>query len=402
MIWQKPPLAHVQKPSSTNMTRSGRDQRREFRLAVVTSPFHDEAGKASLTRFIQTLEPLSKEIFAITGDLPCWDNERIHIMQLNTDLNTGTLLTRIFKFVLTEIRTSWHLVRISRSVEVIIFFTGTGPYLLSTLCAKSLGKRVILWATGQFSYSARQRYSRGVEIMAKIVERVRYAIADRIAVESQSVSHFLGLERYRQKTEIGPRYVPVTVLSFKDNLESRENSVGYIGRLVGGKGVMEFIDAMSLVIQERHGTKFLVGGGGTLSNEVQQKLESYGLCDEVTVTGWLSHEQVPDCLDRLKLLVLPSETEGLPSIIQEAMACGTPVLATPVGAVPDLISDGETGFILEDNSPQCIAQNVIRALDYANLAGVARNARALVEERYSYEAIVESYRKLLDGLNLRT
>ncbi len=383
------------------MTRSGRDKAREFRLAVVTAPFHDEAGKPSLARFIQTLGPLSKEIFVITGDLPCWDNERIHIIQLKTDLKPGTLLTRIFKFVLTEIITSWHLIRISRSVEIVIFFIGTGPYLLSTLCAKSLGKRVILWATGRFSKSARQKYSRGVEIMAKIIERIRYAIADRIAVESPGASHFLGLERYRQKIESGPRYVPVTVFSFKDSLESRKNSVGYVGRLVEGKGVIEFIDAMPLIMEETHGTRFLVCGGGTLLDGVQQKLASYGLSDRVTVTGWVSHEQVPDYLDQLKLLVLPSATEGLPSIIQEAMACGTPVLATPVGAVPDLISDGETGFILDDNSPQCIAQNVIRALDCANLAEVARNARNLVEERYNYAAIVESYRKLLDGVDLR-
>lgn len=384
------------------MTRSGRDKAEKFRLAVVTSPFHDESGKAVLTRFIQTLEPLSREVFVITGDLPYWDNERTHVIQLNTDLNTGTLLTRIFKFILTEIRTSWHLIRVSRSVEVVIFFTGTGPYLLSTLCSKLLGKRVILWATGLFSNSARQQYNRGVEITAKIIQRVRYAIADRVAVESPSVSRFLGLERYRQKTGVGPKYLPVTLFRFKDNLESRRYSVGYIGRLVEGKGVLQLIDAMPMITRQRHNTAFLVGGDGILLDEVQQKAALYGLSDTVTVTGWISHERVPHYLGQLKLLVLPSESEGLPGIIQEAMACGTPVLATPVGAVPDLITDGETGFILEDNSPQCIARNVIRALDYANLDEVAGNARALIEERYSYEAIVESYRKLLDGLNLRT
>ena len=72
----------------------------------------------------------------------------------------------------------------------------------------------------------------------------------------------------------------------------------------------------------------------------------------VTLVGWISHDELPSYLNMLKLLVVPSYTEGLPNIVIEAMSCGTPVLATPVGGVPDLIEDGITGFILEDNFPE--------------------------------------------------
>ena len=66
------------------------------------------------------------------------------------------------------------------------------------------------------------------------------------------------------------------------------------------------------------------------------------------------------------------------------MACGTPVLATSVGAIPDVIKDGETGFIMEDNSPECIAKNVRRALEHPELEKIVKNERELVEKGFVY------------------
>ena len=117
---------------------------------------------------------------------------------------------------------------------------------------------------------------------------------------------------------------------------------------------------------------------------------------KVKFVGWISHDELPRYLNELKLLVLPSYTEGLPNIMLEAMACGTPVLATLVGAIPDIIKDGETGFIMENNSPECIAQNIIRALNHPNLERIAQNARALVEREFTFEKAVERYEKIVN------
>ena len=80
------------------------------------------------------------------------------------------------------------------------------------------------------------------------------------------------------------------------------------------------------------------------------------------------------------------------------MACGTPVLATSVGAIPDLIKDGNIGFIMKDKSPECIARNVIRALEHPELEKIVKNARELVEKEFTYEAAVERYRTILKEL----
>ena len=65
------------------------------------------------------------------------------------------------------------------------------------------------------------------------------------------------------------------------------------------------------------------------------------------------------------------------------MGCGTPVLATPVGAVLDTIKDEKTGFIMDNNSPECIAKNVERALNYHDLEKIAKNARELVGKEFT-------------------
>ena len=95
--------------------------------------------------------------------------------------------------------------------------------------------------------------------------------------------------------------------------------------------------------------------------------------------------------------MLPSYIEGFSNIVLEAMARGTPVLANSVLGIHDLIKDGETGFIMENNSPECIAKNVIRVLAHPNINEITKNARALIEEKYNYLAAVDGYRIILSS-----
>ena len=117
------------------------------------------------------------------------------------------------------------------------------------------------------------------------------------------------------------------------------------------------------------------------------------------MTGWISHEDLPDYLNRLRLLIIPSYSEGLPNIMLEAMACGTPVLATPVGAIPDIIKDGETGFIMENNTPACIAENINRVLKDTNLEKIAADAKKVVEENFTFESSVKTWKILLEDID---
>ena len=203
------------------------------------------------------------------------------------------------------------------------------------------------------------------------------------------------MARYKNKIlPIGARFIDTDSFKMRKNINERKKIVGYIGRLAEGKGLMNFVKAVPLIMREHEDVEFQIGGDGDLLSEIKRIIDDKDY--KIALPGWIPEEEIPDYLNELKLLVLPTDAEGLPTLILEAMACGTPVLATSVGAVPDVIKDGETGFILEDNSSACIAENVTRALEQPNLDGIVENARKLIEEEFTYVAAVERYRKILE------
>lgn len=375
-------------------------------IAVVTAPFYSDVGQLILANFIEVLEPLSNEVYAITGRFSYKSDPRIHIISLKKDNIEGSILQKVFRHLLAQPRVTLNLLRISREIDIVIFFLGTRTYLLPLLMAKLLKKRTSLVVTGSESRSAKIAYGkkwlglgRIYSTIVGILERVNFRLADQIAVEAKSTIDFQRLNRFSKKIVInGAMYVDTNLFKPGNEPKDRSNLVGYIGRLARGKGVLNFVKAIPLILREYEAVEFLICGDGILYDEIKSELEDKGLQNKVKLMGWIQHSELPNYLQEVKLLVLPSENEGIPGIILEAMSCGTPVLATSVGGIPDLIQDERTGFILENNSPECIAGNVGRALEHPKLDEIARNARRLIEEVYAYEAMVGKCQSALSKL----
>jgi len=83
------------------------------------------------------------------------------------------------------------------------------------------------------------------------------------------------------------------------------------------------------------------------------------------------------------------------------MACGTPVLANSVGSIPDIITEGKTGFLMEDNFPENIASHIKRALFHPDLAGIAAAGNQYVMENFNFSQAVDKYRKVIVKLKTR-
>ena len=139
----------------------------------------------------------------------------------------------------------------------------------------------------------------------------------------------------------------------------------------------------------------MIAGNGSLRDKINRELERKNLYSKVKLTDWIPQDKLPEQLNDLRFLILPSRMEGLPAIIQQAMACGVVVLATPVGGTPDLVKNEETGFILDNDSPGCIAKTVIKALEHPELIQISQNARRLIEREYNYEVSLRKCEKTL-------
>jgi len=96
--------------------------------------------------------------------------------------------------------------------------------------------------------------------------------------------------------------------------------------------------------------------------------------------------------------VLLSEMEGLPTVILEAMACGTPVLATPIAGVPDVVCDEETGFLVDCKNSEAIAQRVTELLSRDDLYRISKMCRGLAIEQYSFLTAVARYKSIFKSL----
>ena len=372
-----------------------------LRICIVNFPMSKTGSKASLIPILHLLKVLStfsQDIHIITGNFSVnlISNEHIgaHILGISHKTRSNAL-TRVVNYVLTQLKISFKLMKVAKDVDFYIFFMMGQDLLFPMLTAKSLRKKVVL----AFAVSSARSTEAKNDIFSKplnLLSKINCTLANRIILYSPNLIKEWNLEKYRNKISIAhEHFLDFDKFNVKKKLSERNNLVGYIGRLSEEKGVLNFVKAIPEALKERDDLEFLIGGDGQLRDEIEEYISEKNLNDKVKLAGWIPHGNLPDYLNELKLVVLPSFTEGLPNIMLEAMACGTPVLATPVGAISDVIKDGETGFIMGNNSPECIAENAIRILEQPDLDKIVENARALVEQEFTYKAVVERYKKIL-------
>jgi glycosyltransferase involved in cell wall biosynthesis len=167
-----------------------------------------------------------------------------------------------------------------------------------------------------------------------------------------------------------------------------------VGRLRPPKDVTTLLRALALV---RGDYTALVVGGGPGLREAEAERQRLGLGDVVRFAG--ERDDVPATLASSHVFVLSSRSEALPVSILEAMAAGLPVVATCVGGVPELVRDGETGFLAPASDANALAALIQRLVDSPELrARLGSAGRARVEEHFGLESFLEAHLDLYRGV----
>jgi glycosyltransferase involved in cell wall biosynthesis len=176
----------------------------------------------------------------------------------------------------------------------------------------------------------------------------------------------------------------------------------YIGRLAPGKGLLESLEALRLARSRGVAARLVLVGGGTEEPRLRQYVRDSGLARDVTFVGPAYGDAKARLLSQADALLLPSYSEGLPYSLLEAMAAGVVPVVTPVGAIPDVVADGEHGLIVPPRDAGAIAAAIQRlATDKASMARMSAACRKHVAGAYSIERVAKDFSELYWGLCAR-
>ena len=187
---------------------------------------------------------------------------------------------------------------------------------------------------------------------------------------------------------------PVDKKKFRPSALERKNLVVYVGRLERRKGLDTILRALRSVFKRFPAAEFLfLGGDGTdhdgkkWSDKLREAVDP--MQRERIKFEQKSRDALIETYQEAAVCILPSVWENFPYALLEAMACGTPVVATQCGGYPELIEDGISGFLVPVDDSEALALRISELLAQPQLRNdIGRNARKRVEERFSVERVL--------------
>jgi len=186
-------------------------------------------------------------------------------------------------------------------------------------------------------------------------------------------------------------------LGFRERGFGNALTIGVVGRISPEKGQMEFLQTVALLQPEFPRMRFVLCGAPILpARKYFDRVQTLARDLDVELLGW--REDIASVFSGLDLLAVPSKEEAMGRVLVEAFSAGVPVVAFPVGGIPEVVADGETGFLVSGATPQALAGRIRELLsgDAETLRRVSRNARQAWEQRYTVREFQQRITNLME------
>nr|HDO80806.1 glycosyltransferase family 1 protein [Candidatus Bathyarchaeota archaeon] len=169
----------------------------------------------------------------------------------------------------------------------------------------------------------------------------------------------------------------------------------FLGRLDPSKGLDYLLRALPVVLEEEPEVKVVIGGQGWLEPVLVSLAKLLGVEDHVVFTGYVPSEELPSLYSAADVFVSPSLCEPFGLTLLEAMACGTPVVSTYAGGIPEFVKPMENGILVDSHSPDQLAYAITLLLQDEELRRkIAENGRRHVEKEFTWERTAEKTLKI--------
>ena len=219
-----------------------------------------------------------------------------------------------------------------------------------------------------------------------------------VVVAKEQATYLRGSGLLRKSPEVIPSGVDPELLERPRKEPPAEPGFEFLfaGRLVADKGVKQLLEAFGRLSRTHPTARLTFMGAGPEEGALRERATAAALDQEVAFLGALPHAEALDAIAAADAFVLPSHAEGSPLSVTEALALGTPVVATHVGALPELL--GADGLLVEPGDTTSLARAMARVMEDRGLVEqLVREGRQRIAAHYTWPAVALAYERVFAG-----
>ncbi|MEO1433297.1 MAG: glycosyltransferase family 4 protein [Cyanobacteria bacterium J06633_8] len=291
--------------------------------------------------------------------------EDVNIQHITTH-DEGTILHRIKVFITGCNTLLRHL--INSKVDILHVHISDGGSLVRkaiiAMIAFIFNKPILMHAHGA---EFQRTYSK-LPLLAQLVLSQIFRSCDKFIVLSKNWEEYygnkLGLKKQQVVVLPNPTELPIQIPS---RIHTSSIKFGFCGRIGSRKGTFDLIQAFAKMPQNlKESSELIIAGDGDIEH-AGRLVENLEIKNHVRFLGWIDSKTREKLLADIDIFVLPSYNEGLPMALLEAMAWGLPVIVTPVGGIPELITSTENGLLVAPGDIQQLSRMMQKLIDNQSL-----------------------------------